>query len=73
MIHHYQSAIRFFWHSQDEDLLYVLLREELRIFDLGDRPGEGSTSVETAAGMCCDMVNQLVEQDEDSWTGGLQW
>ena len=42
--YHCQAA-RFFSHSQDEDLLYVLLQQELRVFDLGDRPGEASKVV----------------------------
>lgn len=43
--------------DQDEDLLYVLLREELRIFDLGDRPGSLLRSF------------RLPREDNTTWSG----
>ena len=55
--YHCQAA-RFFSHSQDEDLLYVLLQQELRVFDLGDRPGEASKVVPRHLRIGDSMVDQ---------------
>lgn len=43
--------------DQDEDLLYVLLQQELRVFDLGDRPGSLLRSF------------RLPQEENNTWSG----